>query len=144
MRCALVCVALLAVACTPTRHRTAPYRDDPTAAMLVERDAANYCRAQHGDDALPPTPFTTDGCSFWPDDGYVECCVVHDMAYWCGGTSEERRTADDTLRACIRRHERWLATWMLAGVRVGGAGWLPTPWRWGYGWPWPQTAAEEP
>lgn len=28
---------------------------------------------------------------------------------------------------------------MLAGVRVGGAPWWPTPFRWGYGWPWPRT-----
>lgn len=29
---------------------------------------------------------------------------------------------------------RWL------GVRLGGVGFLPTPWRWGYGWKWPRSA----
>ena len=27
---------------------------------------------------------------------------------------------------------------MLAGVRVGGTPYLPTPFRWGYGWPYPR------
>ena len=138
---ALVLVALV-TACTSVRHRTAPYRDDATAARLLERDAAGYCRGRHGDAGVPPAPFRTDGCTFWPDDGYAACCVAHDMAYWCGGSGDERRAADETLRACIARHERRLATMMLVGVRMGGAGWLPTPWRWGFGWPWPRTAGE--
>ncbi len=41
-------------------------------------------------------PFTTDGCSRFPDgtlsepDLWLECCTVHDVAYWHGGTDEQR------------------------------------------------------
>jgi hypothetical protein len=138
----LALAVLALVACTPVRHRAAPYRHDPTAAKLLEADAVRYCAREHGAAAVPPTAFTTDACTLWPDDGWAECCVAHDMAYWCGGTGAERRAADETLRACIARHERRLATLMLVGVRAGGAGWMPTPWRWGYGWRWPRWAAE--
>jgi len=31
---------------------------------------------------------------------------------------------------------------MLAGVRVGGMPYLPTPYRWGYGWPYPRLYGE--
>jgi len=32
-----------------------------------------------------------------------------------------------------------LSRMMWVGVRIGGVGWLPTPFRWGYGWKYPQT-----
>ncbi|WP_216662021.1 hypothetical protein [Niveibacterium sp. COAC-50] len=40
-------------------------------------------------------PFTTDGCSSFPDGTpwqqtlWLDCCVKHDIAYWIGGTKEE-------------------------------------------------------
>ena len=40
---------------------------------------------------LPPTAFTSDGCSLWFDGCWVKCCVQHDLAYWRGGTSKERQ-----------------------------------------------------
>jgi hypothetical protein len=87
-------------------------------------------------------PFTTDGCSSFPD-GTIEhaslwanCCIRHDFAYWQGGTYEERLTADEELESCVARAgEPTIASLMLAGVRVGGTPYLPTSYRWGYGWP---------
>jgi hypothetical protein len=89
---------------------------------------------------LPPTAFTSDGCSLWFDGDWVECCVLHDLAYWRGGTSEERQKADRALEQCVAaRGHIATAGIMYAGVRVGGAWWLPTCFRWGYGWAYPQS-----
>lgn len=87
-------------------------------------------------------PFTTDGCSAFPDGTprqqslWLDCCIVHDLAYWMGGTYEERESADHALKRCVARiGEPEIAELMLAGVRVGGSPYFPTFYRWGYGWP---------
>lgn len=89
--------------------------------------------------------FTTDGCSAFPDGTtkqqslWVSCCIRHDLAYWQGGTYEERLQADRALRACVTGiGEPEVASIMLAGVRVGGSPYFPTTFRWGYGWPYPR------
>lgn len=89
--------------------------------------------------------FTSDGCSLFPNgtprqkDLWLDCCFAHDMAYWMGGTSDERERADRDLRDCVAHAgEPEIAELMLAGVRAGGTPWLPTTFRWGYGWPWPR------
>lgn len=80
-------------------------------------------------------PFTTDGCSMFPDGDYGGCCVQHDRAYWAGGSAMARLEADMALMQCVAcRHGVMLAVVMFIGVRVGGAPWWPLPWRWGYGW----------
>jgi|TARA_B110000881_G_C18539657_1_gene497797 hypothetical protein len=85
--------------------------------------------------------FTSDGCSLFPDGTFqqnqlwLSCCTAHDYAYWQGGTHEKRFIADEQLHQCITAvGEPEIATLMLAGVRVGGSPYLPTPFRWGYGW----------
>jgi hypothetical protein len=86
--------------------------------------------------------FSTDGCSRFPDRSVVKgkewclCCVAHDRAYWRGGTAEERRKADEALRACVqeRTGDAGLAALMYTGVRIGGSPYWPTRFRWGYGW----------
>ena len=87
-------------------------------------------------------PFTTDGCSLFPDglpkhkELWLECCVKHDKAYWLGGTRAERKTADQALRACVAQvNEPQIAQLMLRGVRVGGSPYWLSSFRWGYGWP---------
>lgn len=91
------------------------------------------------------TPFSTDGCSVFPDGTishqqlWLSCCIAHDFAYWKGGTYEERQLADEKLRQCVAAvGEPQIAAIMLAGVRVGGTPFLPTQFRWGYGWPFPR------
>ena len=89
------------------------------------------------------SPFATDGCSLFPDrspltrDDWCECCLAHDLAYWRGGTADERLAADTALRACVLRKtgDGALADLMFAGVRSGGGPYFYTPYRWAYGWP---------
>lgn len=88
------------------------------------------------------TPFTTDGCSKFPDgtpwadpQKWQHCCIYHDLAYWSGGSIEQRLEADQNLRSCVAKTgERVIADAMFIGVRAGGEATLPTSWRWGYGW----------
>jgi hypothetical protein len=102
---------------------------------------ANAGAADEGARVLQP--FTTDGCSLFPDrapDGgadWCTCCVVHDLAYWRGGTSAQRLASDEALQACVagRTGNAGLARTMFLGVRAGGGPQLATSYRWGYGWP---------
>lgn len=87
-------------------------------------------------------PFTSDGCSLFPDgtladrDKWCDCCETHDLAYWQGGSSEERNLADANLRDCVlaRTGDKSLAESMYLGTRAGGHPAFPTWFRWGYGW----------
>ncbi len=87
-------------------------------------------------------PFTTDGCSAFPEGTLQQktlwhnCCVQHDIKYWKGGTYDERIAADRDLEQCVSKAgEPHIAKLMLAGVRVGGSPYWPASYRWGYGWP---------
>ena len=94
-----------------------------------------------------PTPeladFASDGCSMFIDGTFEkpelwkECCLLHDMAYWRGGTEEERKQADLAFKACVEKktEDPLLANLMYEAVRAGGAPHFPTWYRWGYGWP---------
>jgi hypothetical protein len=106
--------------------------------------------------AFAMEPFSTDGCSMFPnrapigDADWCRCCVAHDLAYWRGGTAEERLNADRELQECVRTAtgNDALADAMFAGVRTGGGPYFVTPYRWGYGWKFgrlytPLTADEE-
>ena len=84
--------------------------------------------------------FTTDGCSMFPDKiqntSWCHCCILHDLAYWKGGTASERLAADEALRQCVveATHDQNLAEAMFRGVRIGGAPYSLTSYRWAYGW----------
>ncbi|SRR5713226_8431937 len=86
--------------------------------------------------------FTSDGCSLFPDGTlrdrtlWCGCCFNHDIAYWRGGSEDERKEADKALRACVldRTGNKALAEMMYKSVRVGGSPVFPTWYRWGYGW----------
>jgi hypothetical protein len=124
--------------CTPLRHAAVFYEMDPAELLRLEQRALERCAGARADRRLPPYAFTTDGCSAWPDGDWLECCVEHDTAYWCGGSARARAEADATLGACLaRRGHPVLGDLMHLGVRIGGHPWLPFPWRWGYGWDWP-------
>jgi hypothetical protein len=130
---AWVGLALALSACVPRVHRLAPYDEDAHLARQLEDRAAADCAARRGA-TIPPNPFKTDGCSMWPNSKWVDCCVEHDIHYWCGGSSEERRRADRELRDCVRDYASRTASVMYVGVRIGGGPCQPFPWRWGYGW----------
>ena len=86
--------------------------------------------------------FESDGCSLFPDGTagdrrqWCDCCFAHDIAYWQGGSREERKIADRKLRDCVleRTGDKALADLMYHGVRAGGDPAFPTWYRWGYGW----------
>ncbi len=86
--------------------------------------------------------FTSDGCSLFPDGTFADrnmwcgCCLDHDIAYWRGGTADERKKADKALRDCVleRTKDKSLAETMYNGVRAGGHPVFPTWYRWAYGW----------
>jgi len=87
-------------------------------------------------------PFTSDGCSAFPDGTleqktlWLDCCTTHDRSYWRGGTYQQRLQADQALQSCVAKTgQPEISQLMLAGVRVGGTPYLPTTFRWGYGWP---------
>lgn len=122
--------------CAHTAHTVAPYRDDAHAAQELEERASSSCLQRTSQ--RPPRTFVTDGCSAFVNDGWVECCVEHDAAYWCGGTAEGRRQADRRLEQCVADlGHPCLARLMYPGVRVGAPAWTPLPWRWGFGWDFP-------
>ena len=87
--------------------------------------------------------FKSDGCSLFLDGTFKDpelwkgCCVEHDIAYWKGGTEEEREAADLKFRECILKKtgDAVLAKVMYEAVRAGGSPHFPTWYRWGYGWP---------
>lgn len=88
------------------------------------------------------SPFTSDGCSLFLDssiitnDDWCECCFQHDLAYWRGGTAEERKQADLDLKQCVleKTNDATLASVMYEGVRLGGSPYFYNWYRWGYGW----------
>lgn len=113
-------------------------QSDNFSIEQLESTSIAMCTAQRGStDLLPPRPFKTDGCSFWPDSVWTNCCIEHDIAYWCGGTYNQRSVADKRLQSCVAEtgHPK-TGLFMRLGVRMTGTWLLPTPWRWGFGWPW--------
>ncbi|MEX0329829.1 MAG: hypothetical protein AB3N64_00265 [Puniceicoccaceae bacterium] len=86
--------------------------------------------------------FRSDGCSLFPDrslileEDWCDCCFEHDIAYWMGGTEEERLAADIALRECVleKTGNADLADLMYEGVRLGGSPYFYNWYRWGYGW----------
>lgn len=85
-------------------------------------------------------PFTSDGCSLSPDgvsqeESWTECCVIHDLHYWVGGTLEEKTRADNNLEKCIAEKGH-LKTGHLYNLSVSQFGGPETTqnFRWGYGW----------
>lgn len=86
--------------------------------------------------------FESDGCTLFPDSSAIlkkdwcECCFKHDIAYWQGGTRDERLKADMALKDCVLKKtgNKNLAELIYRGVRVGGSPYFYNWYRWGYGW----------
>lgn len=87
-------------------------------------------------------PFTSDGCTLFPNrdlissQDWCDCCLQHDIAYWKGGTEQQRLAADVALRDCVlaKTENNALANLMYEGVRFGGSPYFYNWYRWGYGW----------
>lgn len=90
--------------------------------------------------------FSSDGCTLFPDQSLIlqedwcDCCFEHDLAYWKGGSKEEREIADSLFKECIleKTGDKNLSELMYTGVRLGGSPYFPTWYRWGYGWDYPR------
>lgn len=95
-----------------------------------------------------PPDFQSDGCTWFPDGDYRNCCVEHDKAYYFGGTIKQRKAADDELYQCVLDRVgpkgKFTAQFMWAGVRLGGMSFLPTPFRWGFGNKYPAMKPPKP
>lgn len=87
-------------------------------------------------------PFSTDGCSAYVDGfdtnakkEWFHCCFSHDIAYWIGGTSEERQESDVELESCVAKVSNSANAYMMyLAVRIGGRPNTGLPWRWAYGY----------
>lgn len=86
-------------------------------------------------------PFKSEACSLSPSSisgtkvSWASCCVRHDLAYWLGGTEQDRLTADEALKSCIgQKANAALAKIYFSGVRIGGPFGSGAAFRWGYGW----------
>jgi hypothetical protein len=68
-----------------------------------------------------------------------KCCVVHDRAYYYGGTREEEQAADEALKQCVAQMlgddilGDLLGSAMQFAVSTGGLPYFATSCRWGYG-----------
>ncbi len=111
--------------------------------VLLTIPAMSSCVGARPSGSKGLVPFTSDGCSLFPDgtladrDKWCDCCQTHDLAYWQGGSADDRVRADEDLRSCVqaRTGDADLAQTIYLGVRVGGHPVYPTWYRWGYGWP---------
>jgi len=69
---------------------------------------------------------------------WKECCVIHDRAYYYGGTREEKQAADEALKQCVAGIIGdeilgvLLGTTMKMAVSIGGVPYFSTSYRWGY------------
>jgi hypothetical protein len=85
-------------------------------------------------------PFVTDGCTDSPNGlfgaTWTQCCITHDLAYWEGGTSDDKHQADETLKACItgKSGSPLIGDTYFAAVDLFGAAFPRASWVWGYGW----------
>ncbi|MFN8847404.1 MAG: hypothetical protein ACK5W9_11195 [Bdellovibrionales bacterium] len=88
-------------------------------------------------------PFFSDGCSSSPNSlpwenkqsSWEFCCIDHDIDYWIGGTSEERKISDENLKSCIANS----GSPRVAKIYHSSVSFFGTPdslqnFRWGYGW----------
>lgn len=85
--------------------------------------------------------FTTDGCTIISSGTkenptlWLDCCVQHDLRYWSGGTSIERKQADEEVYNCVaNKGEPEIAFLMYNSVRLGAGPYVRSHYRWGYGW----------
>lgn len=88
-------------------------------------------------------PFETDLCTFWPEgprnepQKWAECCVMHDLNYWAGGTDKDRLEADQGLRACVTKiHSKEMGDLMYFGIRAGRLSPIKLKGKgWAFAWP---------
>lgn len=112
----------------------------PTTATEATRAYSYTSKLER---TAPPIPFYHDGCTAFPDwlpgHNFYEACLNHDIAYWLGGTEEERTAANVQLATAVRTIGPlgpFLAPIMYTAVQYGGNSWISHQLgsEWGYGW----------
>ena len=139
MRLAVI-LALLLSGCGVAlrRHTIPPYDTDATQAAKLEAMAQETC-SKRGQ-PVPPRIFQSDGCSVFWDGNWVDCCVAHDVQYWCGGPYLDRLAADLRLGVCVASNGypvigQVIGILMPPVIQLAGMSVWPTWYRWGYGHP---------
>ncbi len=70
-----------------------------------------------------------NGCDFWLDGNFAECCDAHDVAYANGSSFKEFINSGIDLYHCVSFQTGYLmAAIMLIGVTIGGA----FVWKWSF------------
>lgn len=146
---ALLLALLVHTACSSSGKILPRYEEDSDALARLTQQAEARCADRGFPAGVPTIPFFTDGCTAWPDKVVHQCCVVHDMDYWCGGSREDRKLADSRLRECAEaiygEESGPFLGWMLeAGATAGGSPHLRTSWRWGFGHDYAEGGYTEP
>lgn len=85
--------------------------------------------------------FETDGCTMFIEgpvskpDLWAHCCFEHDLRYWFGGTSQDKKFSDIQLRECVRDVAgNFWANIMYNGVRAGSFSPIKFKYVWSWGW----------
>lgn len=86
--------------------------------------------------------FYTDGCTLFIDHypkhkekSWRHCCVIHDLRYWYGGTTDQKNAADLDLKLCVENaYSKFLADLMYRGIKVGQISPIKHKTQWGWGW----------
>lgn len=92
---------------------------------------------------LPRTlqDFETDGCTMFIEgpaskpDLWAHCCFEHDLRYWFGGTSADKKYSDKKLKECVKEVAgSFWANLMYNGVRLGSLSPIKFKYVWGWAW----------
>ncbi len=92
---------------------------------------------------VPPGDFVFDGCTLFPEQllglDLTRACLEHDIAYWAGGTAEERNVADLAFKTAVAEAGKAgtiLAPLAYTGVYLFGNTWFTRIFNanWGFGW----------
>ncbi len=85
--------------------------------------------------------FETDNCTMFIDGPpsspnlWKECCVIHDLRYWFGGSNEDLNATDLRLKDCVEKKAgtNW-ANIIYRGVRAGHYSPIKNKYQWSWGW----------
>lgn len=92
---------------------------------------------------IPPRDFKFDGCTLFPEHilglNLTRACLDHDIAYWAGGTAEERAAADQAFKTAVAAAGKAgtiVAPLVYFGTYLFGDTWLTKLFdaNWGFGW----------
>lgn len=85
--------------------------------------------------------FETDYCTMFVEgtkrdpELWKDCCVVHDLRYWFGGSEKDQDMADERLKSCVEnRAGAFIANLMYRAVRLGHYSPVKFQYQWSWGW----------